>query len=1409
MEINFKIYLFASVALGCLQINALAMDKDKDDDKLQRTLMQSTSKDTSWGESNDVNAKSIQTENWKDKLEQLRKGIDEIDRIYTSSREHGIAIVGLTGSGKSTLFNYLLAVPLCAEKDPNDIEIMVGAKGGFKSEIADGFNSGTTIPVIGKGQDVEEGQEIPVFYYDSAGFRSTATSEGTSPLVQDIVNSYSLYKVLKNTVKLKILLVASENQIREKNDFIPVIQKLAGMFPSIDITKNLCMIITQRDKIQSLDKFQSVLAAKCKGVALDTDQKNITDFLSNPVNKQRIAFFDRPKIEGDISLDNKDDILKAIKNTEFLEKLSPQFSVMEGSEELIKSLAARIVQNLSSTLVSFNKEFTKLCEKFTEDTDHKKQEKTAYKKVSNVLEKIFKGAENFDSKVQIFRKILNEYFPVLQEEFSNILEDFNFLDRIKPETLHIDKNPNWSILKDTYEYIKSKKNPSIVHSTHIPGLHTEKISKTSSQKNEVINEPTKIKLIKKRLINEYTKKEKNCFQFMNEENKVFRDEGDPYFYDISTLKTRLKLTEKIYNGAIENIKKNAHSALKIILNADHVDENLINHLLTNYLDELNTDETINVTGSSVTRDELVDMQYYMKLCNAVYTDFSTRSFLARQNLPNIEKKWNEIIYIKETIYNLIDIVSKTNDRYNSLSNIKSTFESKSGKNVQSTQALSLERENDLQNIIKDYNLYIKKINNFLTNIQKDIIDDSRIDHIDNVIKKLNSIYQEINCEFSFYFKEKKENIEDLGLLKGLAIPTFQTLKKAYQLTAKAVIASSFLSKAGLLANENITIIDVGFRNEERFGSAWNDFVTNIMQVKDNPKAWFHEHGEVDYIAYIEKDLNFKKDKLVITYSGSNGQIDWGIDLTIGQRPFLGISVHDGIGWLFRTSTDTYHSVLMERIRNYYENTQKPAQLEIITTGHSLGAGLAELAAYYYKTTTREEFKNILGHDKILVKTFTFAGPAIVDSPSKEVIETALGKNNIYRVWVSGDKVVEWTEIKNIGGQHIGKSLPLYNIQNLSTNLFDWWGPHGADRYLCYLHALGQENYSSQYKKFTKMINNYFKTTNLNIYKKNLRELKSIMYTFMENNLPDNLDLSLSLAQHIVKYSPMTVSLVPYSTVREINPNSPRYAAAISPQLLEKAEWHRVDKIDAVFKIESRKIKFQITNETECTIDSVKNFLQKDFSIILDDSSVEDLSCGCFVAKHLFVSQDKKLNTLNKIFSQSVIEKASTPQYLQIMSEGRNELEKTRKILEKVGLDEKFNDKSIIQRGSQQTEKSENMLNEITLIQLIQDTDGTYMYQEDNLEIYKKIIISLDPEKYSWNLLNCILNESILKNLLGKYTYKEAQFDNFSSNIKKKLLIIENINSNSMRILEKHLEELKYDVLEHTSWKIKENRKNNM
>lgn len=596
------------------------------------------------------------------------------------------------------------------------------------------------------------------------------------------------------------------------------------------------------------------------------------------------------------------------------------------------------------------------------------------------------------------------------------------------------------------------------------------------------------------------------------------------------------------------------------------------------------------------------------------------------------------------------------------------------------------------------------------------------------LENANTAYQEllkfkpsIDEEFSLYFEadEKQSKEWKVSFTKmsewvsskffgsDFSIPYYKyDGEHSYQYSPKGVVIISFLMQTGLIANPNITVLDVGFRNNEEYGSILNKITTTLMSMKRNLLANFTSWGEVDHISLIEADPKQQKDKLIIAYAGSNSQMDWGIDFTIGTiQVESGLAVHAGIGWLFDTSIKTFHSTLMQRILQYYKINPKPKELEVDITGHSLGGGLAELSAHYYKTIASPDIKKQTGIPKINVKAYTYAAPAIVDEKSKEKYERDLDTDNVKRVWVTNDPVPVVSQAIGIqGGKHVGENIPLFNINEIRKDWSDLWGPHGAKYYLSLINNLLGVNPGKNQQLLMDSLGNYISVNHLDTIKLNLMLINYIENQLRQNNLP--IQLTKGLADQVIKYTSEKSQYIPPLTIGEFNPDSPRSLGYPSPRYEVDRGAPNIEKlapgilrtgkdifsIDVVVKIKGQEHDENLVASTDCSKDAVKSRLTKSFPGLITDAEVEPISCGLCVAKRIFVSQYPKevtstyygilgyatehQDTLTKIFDKCIEEKACTTAYLAETSKGRSPIKQASHILKVVGLEEDYNQQKI-------------------------------------------------------------------------------------------------------------------------------------
>ena len=171
--------------------------------------------------------------------------------------------------------------------------------------------------------------------------------------------------------------------------------------------------------------------------------------------------------------------------------------------------------------------------------------------------------------------------------------------------------------------------------------------------------------------------------------------GDPYpheqvFYDISSLQNLLNYLGEECRTQIAEILKTAvldpglreqieseypdnvgviASIKNFLTHKDVINANTVRRILENYVDPYNEDVPINVTGSALTTDLIDGLAYYMQHCQAVYTDFTTRDFLNRENIHSLKDKWNTVINNRIVIKNVVVEFEEIKSQYSSIKKI--------------------------------------------------------------------------------------------------------------------------------------------------------------------------------------------------------------------------------------------------------------------------------------------------------------------------------------------------------------------------------------------------------------------------------------------------------------------------------------------------------------------------------------------------------------------------------------------------------------------------------------------------------------------------------------------------------------------------------------------------------------------
>ncbi|CAG8769974.1 7319_t:CDS:1 [Cetraspora pellucida] len=391
-------------------------------------------------------------------VEEIQHYFNEINERI-SQQENAIIIIGNPGEGKSTLLGYLTGIPLLSKEDEfGDYIIKSDNSNGIL--ISDNTVSQTSLPIC---------REV---YWDCPGF------EDTRGPVQNIVNAYSIYKLVKSVKRLKILLVISESTIKStrKKEFLNLIDNLGETFKNIDeLVQGLCLVITKSDKLDTRkvsNCFHRILEEYDNQESFSQSKRKILNFLSS--SKSQIVFFNAPhKKDQNISDTDKILILEGIEKTSYLENLEPSILLDDKSKPYINDLVERFYGDINNYIEQ--KFYPAIQNYFGALIDTHigtvKELRNSLIDFYNKFKNIYNNPEKFEENLhQIYLIVELMKRSDLNEELSKKISLLNFFKLVKPESLEIKGNTS-SWYKLISELIKEidilKSFPKVLNQGHL------------------------------------------------------------------------------------------------------------------------------------------------------------------------------------------------------------------------------------------------------------------------------------------------------------------------------------------------------------------------------------------------------------------------------------------------------------------------------------------------------------------------------------------------------------------------------------------------------------------------------------------------------------------------------------------------------------------------------------------------------------------------------------------------------------------------------------------------------------------------------------------------------------------------------------------------------------------------------
>jgi hypothetical protein len=297
----------------------------------------------------------------EDDVTKVTRLLREVEERVNGNYEEGTLFLGNTDGGKSTLFNYLQGAILHGKfKSFGEYEIILDPSVDVARYSAIGSQSTvsqTTIPVVIDNS------------FDCPGFQDTRP-------FQDIVNAYSIYRVVNQTKKLKILLISSFEELFDAKAvlFMTLLDQIGEIFQhNIDaLCKGLCLVVTKTNRDQVNKAEYQDLFSKMLGEQLGAgfSQKNprikILRFLSQT---NRIAFFKMPKQEGPILDDDKNAIRAMLAtvssqgNTKQAD-IKPMLSISDKSKLSLEILLSGMLEKMRETFTDLSSSYPELYARF-------------------------------------------------------------------------------------------------------------------------------------------------------------------------------------------------------------------------------------------------------------------------------------------------------------------------------------------------------------------------------------------------------------------------------------------------------------------------------------------------------------------------------------------------------------------------------------------------------------------------------------------------------------------------------------------------------------------------------------------------------------------------------------------------------------------------------------------------------------------------------------------------------------------------------------------------------------------------------------------------------------------------------------------------------------------------------------
>jgi hypothetical protein len=175
------------------------------------------------------------------------------------------------------------------------------------------------------------------------------------------------------------------------------------------------------------------------------------------------------------------------------------------------------------------------------------------------------------------------------------------------------------------------------------------------------------------------------------------------------------------------------------------------------------------------------------------------------------------------------------------------------------------------------------------------------------------------------------------------------------------------------------------------------------------------------ILYYKPENHF-----IVVFKGSKSIGDWQSNLnflkTTGDSEFGdGLTMHGGFYYQVKDQLESIQAGIGEVILRLSGLLYTPTPIKVTVAGHSLGGAMASILAYHMRSKVLP--KNQYDESNSAVENITFGAPRVYSKASAAQVESAIGKQNIMRVWNSWDPVPAVAP-GFLGFKHVGADVKL-------------------------------------------------------------------------------------------------------------------------------------------------------------------------------------------------------------------------------------------------------------------------------------------------------------------------------------------------------------------------------------------------